>query len=54
MYEVGWCRMGTTSGTILFFKSVQTERGGTGRRFDRPCSDSDSDARIVGVRLQKE
>ena len=29
-------------------ESVELERGGTGRRFDRPCSDADSDAHAVG------
>ena len=30
------------------FESVEMERGGTGRRFDRPCSDPDSDGHTVG------
>ena len=29
------------------FESVELERDGTGRRFDRPCSDADSDAHAV-------
>ena len=29
------------------FESVELEREGTGRRFDRPCSDADSDAHAV-------
>ena len=30
------------------FESVELERGETGRRFDRSCSDADSDAHAVG------
>ena len=30
------------------FESVELGRDGTGRRFDRPCSDPDSGAHAVG------